>query len=79
MRKLYVTVNDIDLIVGILLEPPSPDAMVGETARCIISEVFYRLRYGDRFFFDVEGEPGSFSTGKIFIVSLFFVEMYTLL
>jgi len=46
-----------------LLEPLVDDAMVGETARCIIADGFLRIRYGDRFFFDVEGQPGSFSKG----------------
>lgn len=53
----------MDLIVGALLEKLAGDGMVGETARCIIADGFYRLRYGDRFFCDVEGQPGSFSQG----------------
>lgn len=69
MKKLYATVDDVDLIVGALLEYPCPNAIVGPTARCIMSDVFYRLRYGDRYFFDVENQPGSFSVGMRIIVS----------
>lgn len=54
----------MDLIVGSLLEKKVDDAMVGETARCIIADGFYRLRFGDRHFCDVEGQPGSFTRGK---------------
>jgi len=52
------------LLVGALLEPLADDAMVGETARCIIADGFFRIRYGDRFFCDVKDQPGSFSKGK---------------
>lgn len=51
------------MLAGALLEPNVEDAMVGETARCIIADGFYRLRYADRFFCDVENQPGSFTDG----------------
>lgn len=38
--------------------------MVGPTARCVIADGFYRLRVADRFFYDVQGQPGSFTPGK---------------
>jgi len=59
----YDSVEDIDLIVGSLLEPNVKGGMVGETARCIIADSFYRLRYGDRHFCDVQDQPGSFTQG----------------
>ncbi|XP_050540462.1 peroxidase-like [Daktulosphaira vitifoliae] len=68
LKKLYASVHDIDLIVGILLENPAKDSMLGPTARCIIADGFYRYRYGDRFFFDVEGQPGSFTLEQIEIL-----------
>jgi len=49
--------------VGALLEPPVDGGTVGPTGQCIIADVFYRLRFSDRFFFDVRGKPGSFSPG----------------
>lgn len=63
LKKFYADVVDIDLIVGSLLEKPAEGAMVGETARCIIADGFYRIRYGDRLFCDVQGQPGSFTQG----------------
>jgi len=49
--------------VGALLEPPVDGGTVGPTAQCILADVFYRIRFGDRFFFDVRGQPGSYSLG----------------
>lgn len=61
LRRLYATVDDVDLLVAALLEKPCRGAMVGPIARCILADVFYRVRYGDRFFHDVEDQPGSFT------------------
>jgi len=63
LQQFYDSVEDIDLLVGALLEPNVDGGMVGETARCIIADGFYRIRYGDRFFCDVENQPGSFAKG----------------
>lgn len=65
LESLYLTVDDVDLHVGSLLEKLCPDAMVGFTARCLIGDVFHRARFGDRFFFDVREQPGSFSRGNV--------------
>jgi len=52
--------------VGCLLEQNVPDGMVGETARCIIADGFYRLRYADEFFVDIPNRRGSFTDGVSF-------------
>jgi len=61
-------VDDIDFIVGALLETPENDALVGNTSRCIIGDFFYRSRVGDRFFYDIEGQSGQFSKCNQFIL-----------
>lgn len=71
LKKHYDTVDDIDLIVGLLLEKLSDGALVGPTARCLIADSFYRFKAGDRFFYDVRGQPGSFTPGKLFIHLVF--------
>jgi len=38
--------------------------MFGPTGSCVIADSFYRFRNGDRFFYDVKGQPGSFTSGK---------------
>ncbi|XP_022171593.1 peroxidase-like [Myzus persicae] len=52
LLKLYKTWNDIDLLVGVLLEKHAEDAMVGPTMRCIIREQFLRTKKADIFFYD---------------------------
>jgi len=47
---------------------PEEGSMVGPTTRCILSDSFFRYKYGDRFFYDVQGQPGSFSQGILFLL-----------
>lgn len=63
MKTLYSTVHDIDYIVGALLEKPEIGSMVGPSTACVIGDSFYRFKVGDRFFYDVQGQPGSFTAG----------------
>ena len=48
LKTTYDHVDDIDLFVGGFLEPRIDDAVIGATFRCIIADVFGRLKYGDR-------------------------------
>lgn len=50
-------------MVGLLLEKHGDGAIVGPTTRCLIADNFYRYKAGDRFFYDVQGQPGSFTKG----------------
>lgn len=68
LETLYSSVDDIDFIVGALLETPENDALVGNTSRCIIGDFFYRSRVGDRFFYDNKGQAGQFSKCNQFIL-----------
>lgn len=68
LETLYSSVDDIDFIVGALLETPEDDSFVGNTTRCIIGDFFYRSRIGDRFFYDNEGQSGQFSKCVQFIL-----------
>ncbi|XP_026807325.1 peroxidase-like [Rhopalosiphum maidis] len=65
LKELYNSVNDIDLMVGILLEKHSDGAIVGPTSQCLIADGFYRYKAGDRFFYDVQGQPGSFTKNQL--------------
>lgn len=53
LKTTYDHVDDIDLFVGGFLEPRIDDAVIGATFRCIIADVFGRLKYGDRFWYDL--------------------------
>ena len=65
MRRAYDTVEDIDLFIGAIQElPTEEDSLVGSTFLCLIGDVFARMRFGDRFFYDNENQAGSFTEGK---------------
>ncbi|XP_050520848.1 peroxidase-like [Daktulosphaira vitifoliae] len=53
LLKQYKSVNDVDLIVGILYEKPEYSSMVGPTMKCIIKDQFTRTRKSDRLFYDL--------------------------
>lgn len=62
---MYKNVDDIDFYVGMLVEQPkSQHSLVGQTIRCILADQFFRLKNGDRFFYENAGQPSSFSAGK---------------
>jgi hypothetical protein len=66
--KQYKHWNDIDLLVGALLEKHADDAMVGPTMRCIIRDQFVRTRIADKHFYDL---PGVFTDGitRLFLMN----------
>lgn len=66
LKNVYTSVDDIDLWVGGLLEEKAPGSLVGYTFRDIIADQFYRLKKGDRYFFDNHPSinPGFFTSGK---------------
>ncbi|EFX63496.1 hypothetical protein DAPPUDRAFT_268331 [Daphnia pulex] len=63
--KLYDTVDDIDLFIGAMSERLAPGALVGPTLQCIISDQFLKLKRGDRFFYDLAGQPSSFTKDQL--------------
>ena len=68
LKLLYSKVEDIDLFLGGLLEQPSKAgrAIVGDTFLCIIGDQFARLKRGDRFFYDLGNQSGSFKKSNSF-------------
>jgi len=53
LRRLYNTVDDVDLYVGGFLEAAHEDSILGPVFKCIIGDQFARLKKGDRFFYDL--------------------------
>ena len=64
MRSIYRSVDDIDLFVAGIAEKPIPGALLGHTFLCIVGDQFARLKKGDRFFYDIGGQPHSFTEGR---------------
>jgi hypothetical protein len=56
------SINDVDLYTGMLLEK-ADTGLVGATARCILRIQFFRLKMGDRFYFDNDQLDVGFTDG----------------
>ena len=48
------------MYVGGTLEPRLPRGMLGATFSCIIAQQFYRLRHGDRFWYESNNDGTAF-------------------
>ncbi|XP_046736291.1 uncharacterized protein LOC124405448 [Diprion similis] len=62
LKKVYAHVDDIDLIVGAVMERKPPGSILGPIVRCLLGEQFYRSRIGDRYFYDNADQPHSFTS-----------------
>lgn len=67
LQSLYESPEDIDLYVGGLTEEAEQDAAVGPTFKNIIADQFWRLRRGDRYFYDndILINPGAFTPQQL--------------
>ncbi|KAK4015956.1 hypothetical protein OUZ56_030921 [Daphnia magna] len=64
-ERLYESVDDIDLFIGSISERLAKGAVVGPTFQCLIGEQFLRLKRGDRYFYDLAGQSGSFTEEQL--------------
>ena len=58
MAQIYHHPDDVDLFVGGLPESHVGTGALGPTFACLIAKQFQRLRSGDRFWYENEGEVG---------------------
>lgn len=65
VRKIYKTVDDIDMYTGALAEIPIEGGLVGPTVTCIITDQFLRLKFGDRFWYETEEKPQAFTPEQL--------------
>ncbi|CAL4060250.1 unnamed protein product, partial [Meganyctiphanes norvegica] len=65
LQSVYRSVDDIDFFVAGLMEHHVHGSHVGHTFLCIIGDQFARLKKGDRYFYDLGGQAGSFSEGQL--------------
>ncbi|XP_037529438.2 chorion peroxidase-like, partial [Rhipicephalus sanguineus] len=62
---LYDDVTDIDLFTGGITESSVQGGLVGPTFACILGQQFRRLKFGDRFYYEHEGQAGSFAPEQL--------------
>ncbi|XP_046649289.1 peroxidase-like [Daphnia pulicaria] len=65
LKYLYASVEDVDLYIAGVSERPAKGAVVGPTFQCIIADQFLRLKRGDRYFYDLGGQSGSFTEKQL--------------
>ena len=70
LKKVYQSVEEIDPFIGMVLESPVPGALIGKTIIFILGDQFARLKLGDRYFFDLQNQAGSFTIGIILTMVL---------
>nr|CAD7260308.1 unnamed protein product [Timema shepardi] len=65
LSRLYEHVDDVDLLVGGVLERHTDDSLLGPTLQCIIAEQFHRSRIGDRYFYENRNQPYPFTPDQL--------------
>ena len=52
IKSVYISTFDIDPFVGFISENPQPGSILGQTLTCLITEMYRRFRFGDRFWYE---------------------------
>ncbi|KFM70982.1 Peroxidasin-like protein, partial [Stegodyphus mimosarum] len=65
LKRIYNNVHDIDLFTGGLAETPLNGAVTGPTFACLIGRQFHYLRRGDRFWYENDIPPSSFTKEQL--------------
>ena len=70
LTSVYASVEDVDLFTGELAETPLKGAVVGPTLGCILAHQFSLLRKSDRFWYENDVPPSSFTRGRFTIFEI---------
>lgn len=65
LKEVYQVVDDIDLIPGALAETPFEGSLLGPTYTCLIGRQFKKTRKGDRFWYEMIDDVGSFTKDQL--------------
>ncbi|XP_013163386.1 PREDICTED: peroxidase-like protein 3 isoform X2 [Papilio xuthus] len=73
ISRSYESIDDVDLLAGIMVERKLPGAMVGPTLACIMLDQLIRWRQSDRFWYENSIHPGAFTQDKHFTSNVRFI------
>ncbi|XP_063859519.1 chorion peroxidase-like [Scylla paramamosain] len=65
LKALYKSVDDIDFFAGGMSETPLQGSLLGWTFTCVVGDQYARLKKGDRFFYDLGQQTGSFRLDQL--------------
>ncbi|XP_056645270.1 peroxidasin homolog isoform X2 [Diorhabda sublineata] len=65
MEMIYNNIDDVDLYTGALSEKPIKGSILGPTIMCLILDQFYRLKHGDRFWYENPHPPQGFAMDQL--------------
>lgn len=65
LARIYRHVDDIDFFVGGITEKPVSGGLLGWTFLCVVGDQFARIKKGDRYFYDLGGQSGSFNEQQL--------------
>lgn len=63
--RIYKHVDDIDLWSAGVSERKLPGSAVGPTMACIITRQFINTKRGDRYWYEHQGQPSSFTPAQL--------------
>ncbi|KAF2367927.1 hypothetical protein FHG87_001306 [Trinorchestia longiramus] len=66
LKRVYRSVEDIDLFTGGLAEKPNRGALVGPTFGCLIGRQFHYLRRGDRYWYENDIPPSAITKEQLY-------------
>jgi peroxidase len=65
LQQIYSRVEDVDLLIGGILEIPTEGAAVGPTFVCLLRQQLIKLRNSDRFWYENDIPPSSLKPEQI--------------
>lgn len=65
LHRIYTNKEDIDLIVGGVMETPDYGVVLGPTFTCLLAEQFITVRNSDRFWYENDIPPSSFTPEQL--------------
>jgi peroxidase len=75
IRRIYNSIDDVDLFIGGVSERPVDGALLGPTFLCLIGDQFARLRRGDRLFYEEATAKFTPRESSITFLSIYYTQL----